>query len=306
MRWPSLGEAKCGPNSLHWAKEGDFLWVPHDWSCPSRAHSPLPCQPDAGCGSRTLPRGVACGGLPCCLAQMDAASGTSQPALAPQAGEPSGSATGARRHPGLRAPSGAGAPRAEARAPRGPPVGCWMPPWASALGDLPSAQDPKGPSWRAGLQAAEAVPRAGLARVGLLVPSRWKKAAQQEARRAGRAGTPGALRPRRRKCGHTRGRNPGAGRAPRKLGQRSHRRRRPAPTPASLLGVCRLSLHLPSRPRTRRPESQAHPKLSHQGTSSGKPVGRLSPPFTDGELRLGRAGSAPGSPGLWSLPRRPQ
>lgn len=24
MCWPSLGEAKCGPNSLHWAKEGGF------------------------------------------------------------------------------------------------------------------------------------------------------------------------------------------------------------------------------------------------------------------------------------------
>lgn len=35
-------------------------------------------------------------------------------------------------------------------------------------------------------------------------------------------------------------------------------------------------------------------------------MGRLTPPFTDGEPRPGRAGSAPESPGLWSLPRRPQ
>lgn len=35
-------------------------------------------------------------------------------------------------------------------------------------------------------------------------------------------------------------------------------------------------------------------------------MGRLTPPFTDGEPRPGRAGSAPESPGLWYLPRRPQ
>lgn len=35
-------------------------------------------------------------------------------------------------------------------------------------------------------------------------------------------------------------------------------------------------------------------------------MGRLTPPFTDGEPRPGRAGSAPESPGLWCLPRRPQ
>lgn len=53
--------------------------MPHGWSCPSPAHTPLPWQPDTDCGGHTLPRGVGRGGPPCRPAQTEAASGTGRP-----------------------------------------------------------------------------------------------------------------------------------------------------------------------------------------------------------------------------------
>lgn len=216
MRWPSLGEAKSGSNSLHWAKAGDFLWVPHDWSCPSPAHTPLPWQPDADCGGHTLPRGVGHGGPPCRPAQTEAASGTGRPE-SPWVSHVSATPSQAQS-----------SPRAEARDPRGPPVRCWKPPGASALDNLLWAQDPEGLSWGQlctprgprlpclrGLRPAGVGRHRALAqraRVGLLVPSSRKEAAQVGGR-GGRGGrelrepSPHA----RRKCGRTHGRNPGAG-----------------------------------------------------------------------------------------------